>query len=226
VKKEYLLCESDFKLQLRATCIRVAKKLQSDTKHGNIEPIFTTEILSLEDTLSWKKFFNREKDRKDIKMIEETLNLLPGIYTEKPLNFSPGLVSVACYITYGNKMLFLQKAKEQWSAEKWGIPCGKIEEEEKLPEAMAREILEETSVKIDKDSLKYMGNFYIVSLERVQYVFHTFSYQLHRDIPIVLSEEHQAFKWVSYEEADCLNLIPFQREALSYQKQKLGLIDG
>ena len=179
-------------------------------------------FVTLQDTLFWKKFLNREKDQKDLKMIEETLSLFPGIYTEKPMNFSPGLVSVACYITYGNKMLFLQKAEGQWSAEKWGIPCGKVEEEE-LPEAMAREVLEETGVKIEKDSLKYTGCFYIVSLERLKYIFHTFYYQLDRDVPIMLSEEHRAFKWVSYEEAHCLNLIPFQREALVYQKQKLEL---
>ncbi|HIH46745.1 TPA: NUDIX domain-containing protein [Candidatus Woesearchaeota archaeon] len=186
------------------------------------EPLAGYPFVTLQDTLSWKKFLNREKDQKDIKMIEETLSLFPGIYTEKPMNFSPALVSVACYMTSGNKMLFLQKAEGQWSAEKWGIPCGKIEEEE-LSEAMAREVLEETGVKIDKDSLKYTGYFYIVSLERLQYIFHTFSYQLHRDVPVMLSDEHRAFKWVSYEEAHCLNLIPFQKEVLVYQKQKLRL---
>ena len=141
-------------------------------------------FVTLQDTLSWKKFFNREKDQKDIKMIEEILNLLPGIYTEKPIHFSPDLVSVGCYITYGNKMLFLQKAERQWSAEKWGIPCGKVEEEEELSVAMAREVLEETGITIEKNSREYMGHFYSVSLERLQCVFHTFSYPNHRDVPV------------------------------------------
>lgn len=186
------------------------------------ESLYGYPFVTLQDTISWKKFLNRAKDQEDIALIEEIQRLTPGFYIEKPHYFVHDLISVACYITNENKMLFLQKAEGQWSANKWGIPCGKLEENEKdLSAAMAREIAEETGIKIDKNSLKYLKNFYIVSLEGIQYIFNTFHCSIDRENPVAISAEHQAYKWVSYEEVVALNLIPFQREALAYQKKML-----
>src|SRR3989304_4808682 len=44
------------------------------------EPLAGYPFVPLPHTLSWKKFLNREKDQKDIKMIEQTLSLFQAIY--------------------------------------------------------------------------------------------------------------------------------------------------
>jgi 8-oxo-dGTP pyrophosphatase MutT (NUDIX family) len=181
--------------------------------------LFGYPFVSLPDTLCWKKHLNREKDQKDIKLIEEFLALTPGIYAEPPLHFSPDLHSVGCYLIHGNKMLFLQKAQREWSANQWGIPCGKVEEDD-LSDAIVREVFEETKIHIDKKLLKSLGCFYIISLERLQYIFHAFFYPLSRQHPVILSPEHQAFRWISLEEALLFPLLPFQKEALLLQKEK------
>lgn len=38
-------------------------------------------FVTLQDTLSWKRFLNREKDQKDISMIESILKVSSGIYS-------------------------------------------------------------------------------------------------------------------------------------------------
>lgn len=144
----------------------------------------------------------------------------PGLYEKKPPLFVRKLDAVAVYIVRENKMLFLKKADNRWSERKWGIPCGRMEEgEESLETALVREVFEETGITIDRQHLQFAKSFFVVSPEGVHYNFHTFFYPLEKSTAVILSDEHQAYQWAAYEEASCLDLIPFQKEALMYQRK-------
>jgi len=175
-------------------------------------------FMSLQDTISWKQFYNRKKDRLDIETIKQYLKLVPGIYQKRPKDFQPELISVACYMHYQNKYIFLQKAKNHWSEFFWGIPCGRLEKNETLSQAMERELKEEIGFVAEANNLFYEKCFYVISFERTRYLFHTFSYILKEKIPIILSSEHQNYQWLSLEEALQENLIPNQAQAITYFK--------
>jgi 8-oxo-dGTP pyrophosphatase MutT (NUDIX family) len=219
LSKNYPVDEKGFikigDIEITKNCLNLTPQLNEII--DNCDWIRGYPFIRLEDTVLWKQYLNRPKDQADIKLIEDFLKLVPGVYKNKPKNFIPDLCSVACYLRYDKYYLFLQKAKGHWSEHKWGIPCGKLNPHEDIRIGMTRELEEEVGLKVDPTLLTSKNLLYVVSPERVCYYFHTFSYCLTEKIAIRLSDEHQNFRWVTSEEAFSFELIPGQKEAMSYE---------
>jgi bis(5'-nucleosidyl)-tetraphosphatase len=90
----------------------------------------------------------------------------------------------------------------------WAFPKGHIEAGEKSLEAARREILEETGIK----NIRFLGGYREMIRFRFQWppktkdAEHRLKFVVHYlgevfTSVVKLSEEHKAFKWVSYEEA-------------------------
>lgn len=58
----------------------------------------------------------------------------------------------------GNRILLVQRKNEPFK-DHWALPGGFVDEDEDLPQAAARELLEETSVKVKPLELKELGAF-------------------------------------------------------------------
>ena len=94
----------------------------------------------------------------------------------------------------------------------WDIPGGRINPDERLNDALAREVKEEVNMQLDgdielleaQDIFLSEPNFHIVRL----------TYSAHLDEDVELGSEHQDFGWVTLQEALALNIDPYLRRVL------------
>ena len=112
------------------------------------------------------------------------------------------------------KYLFLQRAEVMDDEEEahWDIPGGRIEPEEELFTALAREILEETGLTISGEP-KVMGTQDIFVPSKDLHVVRL-TYSLEGSGDIRLSHEHQAVRWMTLQEASEHNIDPYLRKLI------------
>ena len=129
------------------------------------------------------------------------------IYKNLPKKFNPIFEVVSCYIENKGNILLLLRNKDKSEGNKWGTPAGKKEVGENIVDAMAREIKEETGQKLSPTHLEYLTKVY-VKYPEYHFVYHMFRAKLDGVSEIILSEsEHEAYKWVSPEDALGLELV-------------------
>ncbi len=89
----------------------------------------------------------------------------------------------------------------------WGIPSGKVEDNEKLEDCILRELSEETGNNFNIKDLGYFKKFY-VRYPDYDFIYHIFYLKLNEDIDIVLEKDgHKDYRWVTPEESLELNYI-------------------
>lgn len=117
-----------------------------------------------------------------------------------------------------SKYLLLQRAAAMNSETEahWDIPGGRIEPEEPLLEALAREISEETGLTLTRMPQLLSAQDIFVPAKGVHVV--RLTYLIDGDGKVVISHEHQNVKWAGHDEALELNLDPYLREVLNQQK--------
>jgi 8-oxo-dGTP diphosphatase len=116
------------------------------------------------------------------------------------------------------KYLLLQRAAamEHEAEAHWDIPGGRIEPNEPLLNALAREISEETGLTLS-DTPRLLGAQDIFVAAKDLHVVRL-TYIANGGGEPVVSHEHQNVKWASLDEALNINLDPYLREILSQQK--------
>lgn len=133
------------------------------------------------------------------------------VYEEKPEGFQSQLVVVACYLDYQGEFLFLKRKESSSQGETWGVPAGKLEQNEKEMQGAQRELFEETSVQVS--NLVDQGKIW-VEVPGCCYEYHMF-YQKVDEKPFVrLNSEHTQYLWVSPKSSFELPLIMGAKEAL------------
>ena len=82
----------------------------------------------------------------------------------------------------------------------WQVITGNIEGNEKAYEAAARELLEETGIKINKLwSVPYITSFYEYTDDSIQ-LSSVFGILCEENTEVRLSDEHQEFRWEDFED--------------------------
>src|SRR3954465_12363856 len=71
------------------------------------------------------------------------------IYEIPPKEFKAESGVAGCYIEIERKLLLLQSSLKEKKHERWGLPAGKIQDNESPYEAAIRELFEETGIVID-----------------------------------------------------------------------------
>ena len=129
------------------------------------------------------------------------------IFKEQPKDFNKKVDVVGCYLEHNSKFLLLHRQEHKSQGGKWGVVAGKVEQDEKLHDAMVREMEEETGVLIKKENLDYFTKVY-VRYSDVDFIYHMFCAKLKilPDIKIGY-DEHKDFKWASVQEALEMNLV-------------------
>jgi 8-oxo-dGTP diphosphatase len=129
------------------------------------------------------------------------------IYLKKPKEFTPKFKVVSCTIEYLNSFLLLQTGKQKSMRNKWGVPAGKLESEEKLIDGIIREVYEETGIEVQSKDIAYFDKVYVTH-DGYSFIYYMYTYRVSQKPTIQLTPEHQDFKWVTAEEALALDLIP------------------
>lgn len=94
----------------------------------------------------------------------------------------------------------------------WDIPGGRINEGEPLLEALAREVLEETGMTLTGNPELFMAQDIFVDAKGLHVV--RLTYRGSASGNVVLSDEHQSYKWVGEEELLSDSIDPYLKKAL------------
>ncbi|MBR9702446.1 NUDIX domain-containing protein [Candidatus Woesearchaeota archaeon] len=107
-------------------------------------------------------------------------------------------LAAGAMVRVGEEFLILKRhANDSGQAGKWGLPGGGVEEDETPREAVIRELKEEARITTENINLlddavfKYPG-----TIVRYQ----TYELVLTKKPEVILSHEHDAYKWVTAEE--------------------------
>jgi 8-oxo-dGTP diphosphatase len=123
-------------------------------------------------------------------------------------------VGVKVLIKKENKYLFLRRHKNFKSgAPEWDIPGGRIEPEEALSDALAREVYEETALVLDKPAELLAAQDIFVPSKSLHVV--RLTYQAPASGKVSISNEHDEYKWMTQEE------IAAEPHVDSYMKEVL-----
>ncbi|MDN5274615.1 MAG: mismatch repair protein MutT [Candidatus Saccharibacteria bacterium] len=116
------------------------------------------------------------------------------------------------------KHLFLQRAAvmDNETEAHWDIPGGRIEPNEALLVALAREIKEETGLSLAGTPHLLGAQDIFVPSKDLHVV--RLTYEADGNGEVTVSHEHQKVRWATRDEALDVNLDPYLREILSQQK--------
>jgi 8-oxo-dGTP diphosphatase len=136
------------------------------------------------------------------------------IYRKPPPEYKPIFVVSGCYCESGGKLLYLKTAPPKKHQGTWTCAGGKCEEGESPLDCVVREVLEETGIRLNPKELTFCGT-YFVRYPDCDFTYHIFHVRLAVPVPkVTLDREHEAFCWVTREEALKLPLILGEPECL------------
>lgn len=133
------------------------------------------------------------------------------------------LLSVRAIIVRNGQYLILQRSKnDSWNPSAWEFPGGKVDFGEDLNISLKREIKEETGIDINIAEPLYFWDEE-VEVEKYKGKIHValhFECSAPLNAKVILSEEHDNYKWVTLEELEAFgsNLSAHTEEALERLK--------
>jgi 8-oxo-dGTP pyrophosphatase MutT (NUDIX family) len=140
------------------------------------------------------------------------------VHESPPDDFAPKVQVAGCYLEIDNKLLLLQTADGKLEARNWGVPAGKLEENETPENAAIRELFEETGIALEHPSqMQHLNSLYIRKPE-FDYVYYLFKVQLDQIPNVQLSKEHRHYTWATVSDMEELPLMQGAKEALHYYR--------
>jgi 8-oxo-dGTP pyrophosphatase MutT (NUDIX family) len=119
-----------------------------------------------------------------------------------------------CFCLYEGRFLLLKRHPEKSQGGKWCLPGGKKENHETHEQTAARELMEETSIKVCLDDLIIISPFCIESTHN-KVIFHAYGVKF-KELPKVeiLLEESIEYRWTNFSELHDIPLIKGGKEIL------------
>ncbi len=103
------------------------------------------------------------------------------------------VVALALYSPERNQFLIFRRNRHQSGAGKWEFPGGKIEANENLIQALAREIQEELDLKLVEEMLIFVGeNKHNYATKKI----HIFLYRYSLNQPVFKLVDHDESAWI------------------------------
>jgi 8-oxo-dGTP diphosphatase len=129
------------------------------------------------------------------------------IFKERSQNFNPSFNIVSCFAEHDGEILVLHRQDHKPEGNTWGIPAGKVDDDEEIADAMAREIQEEAGYKLSSSQLTYFGKVF-VKYPEYDFVYHIFHAELDQRHKVAINQnEHKDYQWISPENALNMPLI-------------------
>ena len=139
--------------------------------------------------------------------------------------YTPKVVVVTAFLQKDDKILVLQRARNDEQHGLWGIPGGKLEDQELPLCGLIREIQEETGLSVSSEAFVLLNTAISKTPcdgEYGLYLYHAF---LSEDQTVRINlQEHHAYRWVTLSEFQELDLLTAQREAFLFAKENLQKI--
>lgn len=117
---------------------------------------------------------------------------------------------VGCFLEYDTTFVLLRRPSHKPDGDSWGLPVGKVEDNETDTDAAIRELFEETGYHATPDELEFLDEhqFAMPSGQVNDFV----CYRVKIDAPHEVTLEnnsHSEFKWVSAKEASEMDDLIF-----------------
>lgn len=138
------------------------------------------------------------------------------VFLEPPENFNPTLEVATCYIMHKDKVLFLKRTTTSTWGHTWGLPGGKIEENQTPLETMLREVFEETAIDLSQEEISFLGKVYVKDPKKdfIYYMFQCKILSKPKEISLA-QDEHLEYIWLNPQEAVTkLPLVPGEDECI------------
>lgn len=143
-------------------------------------------------------------------------------FSKQEHGFKPTVSVSACYCQYQEKVLFLKRAESSSQANTWGVPAGKLEQNEEPLSAVIREVLEETGITLSEKNVSFIKTIHI-RYPQNDFVYHMFYYKFPELPSICLNpNEHQESAWLSFDEVHKHPIMLGGLEAFEYYKQYIS----
>lgn len=123
---------------------------------------------------------------------------------------------VGCFLEYEDRFVILLRQSHKPDGNTWGLPSGKVEVGENHSQAVRRELLEETGIRVAPSELQHIGDYNFVSSIGKPYTYATYKARLNSPQQVTLeTAAHAEYRWVTAEECYAMpNLISGFHELL------------
>jgi len=140
---------------------------------------------------------------------------------------TPGVIELFVIRHNGGdwRVLVLQRAADGKRPGSWETVYGKIDAREKPEKAALRELGEETGLAPESLYNVTVSSFYLHASNTIQMCI-TFAAFVSEDAEVILSEEHQRFEWLSFDDACERFTWPREAHALRDARHLLGRGDA
>lgn len=129
------------------------------------------------------------------------------IYKTIPEQFHPRFEIVSCFVEHEGTFLLLQRSHHTSQPNKWGVVAGKIDPGEIPKEAMVRELMEETGLRIPTQELTYIDKVF-VKYPAYDFIFHMFRAIFKKQPKVRINpREHEDFQWALPQDALMMDLV-------------------
>lgn len=130
------------------------------------------------------------------------------------------LTSVAAFIVKDGRVLIAQRASdEEYLANHWELVGGGVEPNETPEEAVVREAREESGLVVTVGAKYHDFPFIHADGRQIQAV--SFDCKIDGDQEVVLSVEHQAYKWISADELASIKPMTYRMREMIRKGFKL-----
>ncbi len=90
----------------------------------------------------------------------------------------------------------------------WGLPGGRINDDEAFYDGLAREVREETGLDVEPIRPVYVGEWWPVIKDVPHHIVAMFVVCVPLSTTVVLSDEHDEFVWVGIDELEQYHIMP------------------
>ncbi len=126
---------------------------------------------------------------------------------ERPSDFNKRFDIVGCFVQLDGKFILLHRHPHKASGDAWGLPAGKVEQEESVHTAVIREVAEETGIALSLSDIIYFDSFFVRD-ETFDIEWHMFSTTLDTKPEVIINlHEHSGFRWTTPQESLQMKLI-------------------
>lgn len=122
-------------------------------------------------------------------------------------------------VEFRGKVLFIKRSQTDSRAGAWEIPGGAVDPGETFEEAAKREVSEETGLRLESLEFDHSSSYEFNGKKRISTIFRARV----ESTAVVLSSEHDDFKWVDSSNYHNLNL---ERHYLEYFDEYFGTDNG
>jgi len=137
------------------------------------------------------------------------------LFVTRPADFERRFSAVGVVCLCDDSVLMLRREADRSYPERWGIPGGRVGDNEDAERAAVREVLEETALLPSRENLERVRDYFVRS-DSFDYDYTVFVWRLRTRPAITISRaEHSEFKWCTLDEALALSLVPDQDVVMS-----------